>query len=112
MDFSKLDTYMEQMTLRGVPACELSVTKDGECIYRKCVGFSDVEGKKPVTPHPVSHDAKRHLQGEGAEIVHKGKLCPLRQCGKPAQKQPCAAKVNGEMPQGVDGQGLFHSLTS
>ena len=49
MDFSKLDKYMEQMPLRGIPACELSVAKDGEIVYRKGVGFSDAEGTKPVS---------------------------------------------------------------
>ena len=53
MDFSKLDRYMEQMTLRGVPACELSVTRDGKCVYRKCVGYSDPEGKHPTSPNDI-----------------------------------------------------------
>ena len=48
MDFSKLDIYMEQMPQRGIPACELSVSKDGETIYRKCVGYSDSAKTRPV----------------------------------------------------------------
>ena len=53
MDFSKLDSYMDKMPLCGIPACELSVSKDGEFIYRKGVGFSDSEGTKPVSCHDL-----------------------------------------------------------
>lgn len=49
MDFSKLDQYLEEMPQRGIPACELAVTRDGEQIYRKSVGFSDFEGKRPTS---------------------------------------------------------------
>lgn len=53
MDFSKLDRYMEQMTLRGIPACELAVTLNGERVYRKCVGYSDPEGTRPTCPDDI-----------------------------------------------------------
>ena len=49
MDFSRLDTYLEQMPARGIPACELAVSKDGEIIYRKGVGFSDSAKTRPVS---------------------------------------------------------------
>lgn len=49
MNFSKLDNYMNKMPLCGIPACELSVSKDGEIIYRKGVGYSDSEKTKPVS---------------------------------------------------------------
>ena len=77
MDFSKLDTYMEQMTLRGVPACELSVTKDGECIYRKCVGHSDADGKKPTSPQDIYwiYSATKVLTCISAlRLIEEGKL--------------------------------------
>ena len=49
MDFSRLDTYLDQMPLRGIPACELSVTKDGKVIYRRSVGFSDSAKTRPAS---------------------------------------------------------------
>ena len=53
MDFSRLDEYMEEMPKRGIPACELAVTKDGKLVYRKMVGFSDVEQTKPVSENDI-----------------------------------------------------------
>ena len=49
MNFEKLDTFMNEMPQRGVPGCELAVTKDGELIYRKCVGYADVEKTRPTS---------------------------------------------------------------
>ncbi|MBQ8141468.1 MAG: beta-lactamase family protein [Clostridia bacterium] len=51
--FSKLDELMEAMTSRGIPACDLAVTKDGKSIYRKMVGFSDSKGTKPVSENDL-----------------------------------------------------------
>ena len=50
MNFSTLDAYLERMPERGVPACELAVTKDGETVYRKSVGFSDSAKTSPPAP--------------------------------------------------------------
>lgn len=41
------------MPERGVPACELAVTKDGETVYRKSVGFSDSAKTKPACPDDI-----------------------------------------------------------
>ena len=49
MDFSRLNRYMEQMPQRGFPACELSVCRGGEQVFRSCVGFSDAARTRPVT---------------------------------------------------------------
>ena len=49
MDFSKLDAFMKQMPERGIPACELAVTKDGETIYRTYVGYADSAKTRPVS---------------------------------------------------------------
>ena len=53
MDFSRLDAFMEKMPQRGVPGCELSVTLNGETVYRTGVGFSDVENTKPVSSNDL-----------------------------------------------------------
>ena len=49
MNFSKLDQFMQAMPQRGIPGCELVVTKDGEVVYRTGVGHSDEKKTKPVT---------------------------------------------------------------
>ena len=77
MDFSKLDLYMEQMVQRGVPACELSVTKDGECVYRKCVGFSDEAATKPTCNKDIYYiySATKVLTCISAlRLIEEGKL--------------------------------------
>lgn len=53
MDFSRLDAYMEAMPERGIPSCDLAVTKDGKLVYRKMVGYSDVEKTKPVSENDI-----------------------------------------------------------
>ena len=77
MDFSKLDLFMEQMTARGIPACELSVTRDGECVYRKCVGYSDVAGTKPTCNRDIYYiySATKVLTCISAlRLIEEGKL--------------------------------------
>lgn len=41
MKFSKLDKFIDEMPLRGFPACELAVSVDGKEIYHRAAGFSD-----------------------------------------------------------------------
>ena len=49
MNFSKLDRFLEEMPLRGFPAVEVAITKDGETVYRKTVGYSDSAKTKPTS---------------------------------------------------------------
>ena len=49
MNFSKLDAFMNSIPLCGIPSCELSVTHNGEQIYRAGVGFSDAKKTRPVS---------------------------------------------------------------
>lgn len=53
MDFSMLDAFIGEMPARGIPACEIAVTKDGETVYRKCVGYFDAAGTTPVTKNDL-----------------------------------------------------------
>ena len=53
MNFKELDSFLEKMPERGFPAMELAVSKDGETVYRKCVGFSDAEKTKPTCPSDI-----------------------------------------------------------
>ena len=53
MNFKNLDAFMEQMPERGIPSCELAITRNGETVYRKCVGFSDIEQTVPTSENDV-----------------------------------------------------------
>lgn len=53
MDFTKIDAFLEKMPERGIPSIDVAFTKDGEPVYRKCVGFSDPEKTKPVCPTDI-----------------------------------------------------------
>ena len=116
MDFTKLDTYMEQMTLRGIPACELSVTKDGECVYRKCVGFSDVEGKKPVTPKDiywVYSATKVYTCIAALRLIEEGKLSLSDPVSKyiPEFEHPMIRQKDGSLTPAQNTMTIEHLFT-
>lgn len=48
MNFKRLDAIMEHLPKIGYPCGDLVVTKDGEVIYHKSVGFSDAAKTKPI----------------------------------------------------------------
>ncbi len=48
MNTDKLDRFLDEMPLRGIPGCDLSVTRNGHEVYRRAVGYSDAEMKRPV----------------------------------------------------------------
>lgn len=51
MNFHLLDQYLDSLNEEyGIPALDVIVTKDHETIYRHAVGYSDTEGKRPVSP--------------------------------------------------------------
>lgn len=48
MNFSKLEQLIDTMPSRAIPFCDLAISKDGETVFRRSVGCSDAEQKKPV----------------------------------------------------------------
>lgn len=48
MNTDKLNRFLDEMPLRGLPGCDLSVTRNGREVYRRTVGYSDAEMKRPV----------------------------------------------------------------
>lgn len=54
MNFTKLDRFMEDMPLRGVPGCELAISLNGETVYRKCVGYADHALTRPLSGNDIS----------------------------------------------------------
>ncbi len=50
MNFSKLEQLIDTMPQRGIPGCDLAVTKDGKTVFRHSAGYSDEAKTKPVAP--------------------------------------------------------------
>ncbi len=48
MKAEKLDKFMDDMTKRGIPGCDLAISVDGEEIYRRPVGFADLAQTRPI----------------------------------------------------------------
>lgn len=48
MNTDKLDRFLDEMPQRGIPGCDLSVTRDGHEVYRRAAGFADAEMKRPI----------------------------------------------------------------
>ena len=53
MDFQKLDKFIEEMPLRGIPMMDVAVSMDGEIVYRKSSGFSDEQQTRPTGPSDI-----------------------------------------------------------
>ena len=50
MNFHLLEQYLDSLNEEyGIPALDVIVTREHETIFRRMVGFSDPEGKKPVS---------------------------------------------------------------
>lgn len=48
MNTDKLDRFLDEMPQRGIPGCDLSVSRDGHEVYRRAAGFADAEMKRPI----------------------------------------------------------------
>ena len=53
MNFAKLDKFMDEMTSRGVPGCELAVSLNRETIYRKSVGYADAAKTRLISANDI-----------------------------------------------------------
>ena len=50
MNFHLLEQYLDSLNEEyGIPALDVIVTKDHETVFRRMVGHSDFEGKRPVS---------------------------------------------------------------
>lgn len=49
--FEKLDEYLDSFLDMGIPGYDTVVYKDGACVYRRTMGYSDLEKKLPMTGH-------------------------------------------------------------
>ena len=53
MNFQALDAFLDRMTLGGVPAMELAVTKNGETVYHRAVGYADAARTRPSSTEDI-----------------------------------------------------------
>ena len=53
MSFTKLEQLIDSMPKRGIPACDLIVTRHGETVFRRMAGYSDAAGTKPVSENDL-----------------------------------------------------------
>ena len=77
MNFSKVEQFMNEMPRRGVPGCELAVTKNGETVYRKVVGYADADMKRPLSGKDISwiFSCSKVITCLGAmRLVEEGKI--------------------------------------
>lgn len=47
MNFQALDVFLDKLIAGGVPALELAITKNGETVYHKAVGYADTAKTRP-----------------------------------------------------------------
>ncbi len=76
--FAPLTAFLDGVAERfGVPACDCAVTLHGEPIYRHSAGFSDPEGKIPVSPRDtywIYSATKLTTCVSALRLVDEGKL--------------------------------------
>ena len=54
LNFHLLEQYLDSLNEEyGIPALDLIVTKGHETVYRHAAGFSDPDGKRPVSPKDI-----------------------------------------------------------
>ncbi len=77
MHFEKLERLIDTMPQRGIPACDLKVTLDGETVFRRMAGYSDVAGTRPVSENDlywIFSATKPITCTAGMRLIEDGKL--------------------------------------
>lgn len=77
MNTERLDKFMDEMPLRGIPGCDLAVTRDGEEVYRRMVGYANLEEKRPIdhnTIYTIFSATKVMTCTAAMRLVEEGRL--------------------------------------
>ncbi len=53
MNTAKLDRYIDNLPLCGIPGCDFAVAKDGKTVYRRSAGFSNHAKSKAISPNDI-----------------------------------------------------------
>ena len=76
--FEPLTAFVDSVSkYYGIPACDMTVYKDGEEVYRHLAGFSDAEGKVPTSTNDLYRlfsATKVATCTAGLRLVEEGKL--------------------------------------
>ena len=101
MNFSKLDRLMDTMPLRGIPGCELIVTKNGQTAYRRASGTANRATGKPVDEKTlwwIYSASKISTCVAAMQLVEKGRIS----LDDPVSKYlPSFARLKVQTPDGV-----------
>ena len=65
----KVDAIFENYTSPNTPGCAIALVKDGEIIYEKGYGTSNLEYGIPITPTSIFHVASISKQFTAAAII-------------------------------------------
>ena len=77
MQFSELERLIDTMPERGIPACDLAVTLDGEPVFRRTAGYADEGKTRPVSPDDLYwiFSASKLITCTAAlQLIEQGKL--------------------------------------
>ncbi len=75
--FKILEDYLNNLASYGIPACEIAIYKDHNCVFRHSAGYSDYERTRPVSVddlYNVYSNTKLMTVVATMQLIEKGKL--------------------------------------
>lgn len=77
MDFKALEKYLDSLGDFGIPARDIVIYKDHKCVFRYMSGYSDYEGKTPVSEsdlYNIYSNTKLFTVVAAMQLIEHGKL--------------------------------------
>lgn len=115
MDFSRLDAYLKDLSAHGIPAADIMIMKDHEVLYRTMAGYSDSEGKVPVSEkdmYNIFSNTKVFTVVAIMQLVEKGIISLEDKLSKyiPEYEEMCYKTRNG-VEKATTPITLYHLIT-
>lgn len=116
MNTDRLDRFLDDMPLRGIPLCDLSVTRNGKEIYRRIVGYADAAKTRPLdreTLYWVFSISKILTCTAGMRLIEEGKLHLDDRVSDylPAFANLTVRQANGSTLPATEPMRIFHLFT-
>lgn len=116
MNTKKLDEFIDQMPLRGLPLCDLAISHNGKEIYRRQVGYSDHCGKTPVdnnTLYWIYSNSKVVTCTAAMRLIEESKLSLDDEVSKylPAFADIHVKKPDGTVKKAENPMKIIHLFT-
>ncbi len=116
MNFTKLDKFTDELSLRGIPLHDLSVSLSGREVYRNFSGFRDHGGNYPVsrdTLYRIYSNSKIITCTAGMRLIEEGKLGLYDDVAKylPSFKNITVKEDNGEIKPSGTPMKIIHLFT-